>query len=234
MNRKTLFVLVIVLLATQACSAFAREPVETRAVDEFTRINNNTPYNVIVTQGDSYSLTIDADANLLKVITTEVFGDTLTIGTKPNRLLILRPVTITITARALEEISLGSTGNGEVTGFSGESFNALVTSTGNLKIMDLHVASLNALIASTGNLTMDGSADQAEVVATSTGNCYCKNFKADRVSAEVTSTGNITIWAVDAIDASTTSSGMVYYYGDPQSVRKQATSSGKIYHRGSK
>jgi hypothetical protein len=221
-----------VLLATQACSAFARDPVETRAVGEFTRITNSTAFNV--TQGDSYSLTIDAQKNLIPFITTEVTGDTLTIGTKPNRLLILRPVTITITARALEEISLGSTGNGEVTGFSVESFKAVVGSSGNMRIKDLHVASLKAVIASSGNLTMDGSADRASVEAMSSGNCYCKNFKADRVSAEVTSAGNITIWAVDAIDASTTSSGMVYYYGDPQSVTKHATSFGKIYHRSSK
>ncbi len=55
-----------------------------RTVSDFSKVELQSIGNLTIKQGDSESLTVKADDNLLPYITTDVSGDTLVIGMKPN------------------------------------------------------------------------------------------------------------------------------------------------------
>jgi hypothetical protein len=55
---------------------------ETRAIGEFTGIQAGGAFTIIITQGDSYGLTVEADKDLIQYIETKVVGSTLKINMK--------------------------------------------------------------------------------------------------------------------------------------------------------
>lgn len=243
--RKALLALTVLLLASLACSIDINGAgitrgsgtviTEERAVADFTRIDSGTSIDVTVTKGDSYSLKIEGEDNILPLVTTEVSGGALIISTKPNTSYsTTKRMHITITAKELVEMRVSASGDVEVSGFSGENFKAVVSASGRLRINDLQVNALEARISASGDIVVDGSAERLQVRVSASGNFEGEDFKAQRVDAETSASGNITVWAVEAIDASTTASGNVTYSGDPSSVKENESASGRIYHKGSK
>ena len=63
---------------------------ETRDVSGFTEVSLEVPSTLYIEQGDTESLTIEADDNVLELIETEVVGSRLTLGIKPSIRLELR------------------------------------------------------------------------------------------------------------------------------------------------
>ena len=86
---------------------------ETRKVDDFTTIELDYPAQVYVTQGDSVSVKIEAEDNLLPGLQTRVRNDTLEIFYKTDdnkHVNQTKPIKITIVVKDLKEVDLGSAG----------------------------------------------------------------------------------------------------------------------------
>jgi hypothetical protein len=76
------FILAAVMVVLQALSAFAKNSTEDRHLTGFSAVNVAGSFDVYITQGSSESVKVDAPADIIGRIVTEVEGGTLKIYTK--------------------------------------------------------------------------------------------------------------------------------------------------------
>jgi hypothetical protein len=72
---------VLVLPACSVVTGSGQTESETREVSGFTRVDLSGSGEVTVVQGDVESLTVEADENVLPVLTSDVSDSTLKLGT---------------------------------------------------------------------------------------------------------------------------------------------------------
>ena len=87
MRNRCLLAIVAVLLLPTGCSVVSgsgQVASETRPVSGFTGIDLSGTGEVIIEQGETESLTIEADDNVLPVLTSEVEDSVLRLDQKPR------------------------------------------------------------------------------------------------------------------------------------------------------
>ena len=199
--------------------------------------------------GDTEELRIEADDNLLQYFEAGMDGDTLDIGTR--RGFNLRPsqkVRYTLTVKELDFIGLSSSGNAHAPALSADRFEISISSSGDLSLDGVDANALRVQISSSGDvsvngidaraldvhITSSGDVDIGEGVAdtqviriSSSGDYNGESVRSDHVTARLTSSGSARLWAAESLDATLSSSGSVYYRGDPQ-VSDSHSSSGRV------
>ena len=105
MQNRCLLAMVAVLLVLGGCSVVSgsgQVKSETRQVSGFTGIELSGNGEVTIEQGDTESLTIEADDNVLPVLTSEVEDSVLRLGTKPRTTVQTRsPIRYRVTLKDL-------------------------------------------------------------------------------------------------------------------------------------
>jgi hypothetical protein len=130
---------------------------ETRAVGPFTTIEAGAGIQVQVSIGSPVRLEVSAQSNVLPVIATTVSGDTLTIDASED-FPTSEPVTVTVTAPALDGISLSGGAQARLDGVAADELALTVKGGARLTV-----------VGSSGKVTLtaDGgsTADLRELVA---------------------------------------------------------------------
>ena len=85
---------------------------EAREVRGFDRLSLTSSGEVILTQGDRESLTVETDDNLMRHIKTEVEGGTLTLGTRTGVVVSPTKLVFTLTVKDLDGMT--ATGSGDI------------------------------------------------------------------------------------------------------------------------
>ena len=92
---------------------------EDRTATPFRQISVNVGMKVIVGTGRDTSVTLEAQQNLLPLITTEVRGDQLVVEVAPPGVTSTEPITLTIQVPELDSITLGAGVTGTVEDMGG-------------------------------------------------------------------------------------------------------------------
>jgi len=181
---------------------------QTRAVPAFHIVELAGGNNVVVHVGGEQSVVVEADDNLLNRVTTEVQSGTLVIGNTPGSIQTKSPMSVEVTVRTLDALTLAGGGNIVVTGIKAES--------------------LEVALSGSGNITGSGGATSLDVSLDGSGNAWFTRVAANHVHAVLTGSGNIFVTARKSLDASVPGSGTISYAGNPQDVTKSITGSGAI------
>lgn len=104
---------------------------EGRDVSGFDEIVVMVSGNVVVTVTGTESLTIEAEDNILPLLTTEVRGGRLELGSNSS-FSTTRGVTYTITAVALKGVEIDGSGDVAASGIDADSFEATINGSGNV------------------------------------------------------------------------------------------------------
>ena len=103
MRSRVALALCLALLLLAACSATrgsGQLATSQREVTGFTKVELTGQGDVIIEQTGSDSLTISAEDNLLPLLTSDISGDTLVLGTKPNTSIVTtKPITYSVTVK---------------------------------------------------------------------------------------------------------------------------------------
>ena len=206
---------------------------ESRNVSGVTGVELATLGNLTIEVGDSESLRIEAEDNLMEHIETEVRGGKLRIGTQGNvRLNATRPVNYYLTVTGLDTIEISSSGDIQAPDLEAERFSITISSSGDLEIGLLNAGSLDVNISSSGNLDIAGGQVQTlNVNISSSGNYNAPDLESADAEVRLTSSGSATIWARDSLKANLSSSGDLRYRGNP-TVDATTTSSGDVVQIG--
>lgn len=194
---------------------------ENRPVSGFTKVQLDGIGDLSITMGNTESLVVEADENLLPHIITEVRGGTLIIRMEEDvRLLnMISDVNYTLTAKTLESVELNGLGNIEVAPLNTEALTIILDGSGAITLDELVADGLQADLNGLGSLTVSGGKVTAQqVTLAGAGSYQAGDMVSETASISLTGLGSATVWVTGTLDAELTGAGSLEYYGKPQAT----------------
>lgn len=169
---------------------------EERDVSGFKRVEINMGAELILEQGETEGLTIEARENLLPYLTSEVSGNKLILSTqKGYSLVTATPIIYRLTVKDLDEVVI----NGAVM----------------LSGSDLSLDKLEVTFNGAGNCTLSGSIDDQRIIISGGANYDAGQVESRDVRVEINGLGTVFVNASDTLDVTINGTGTVTYSGNP-------------------
>ena len=222
---------------------------QSRSIGDISGVELTIEGTLHIEMGSSESLSIEAEDNLLEYIQTDERAGKLVIRTSPGyNLRPTRPINYYLTVDELDSIGTFSSGDVEAgdlqadslsttTSSSGSisigrlgctSLQAQISSSGDVVVTDLMADSINVRITSSGSLEiLGGQVDQQNITLSSSGEYRANDLASLEADVTLTSNGSATIRVSDRLSGRLSSSGDIYYIGNP-TVDVSTSSSGKV------
>lgn len=236
-----LMALFIIISTTSSCErgvfcTMGKGELVTATLDlpTITGFDNASSADVIITQGETQSITVTAQQNIIDKMKRKVTGGTWDIDID-GCISSHKDITIEITMAKLE--FAGISGSGTVTGTnrfteladvalsisgSGDMYldmdasriDATITGSGGMD-MDLNATSVSASTSGSGDYKLSGTTDTFSHDVTGSGNCEAFNLDSRTASIKVTGSGDCETTVSESLDVNITGSGNVSYKGQP-------------------
>jgi hypothetical protein len=235
-----------VLLAPQACNLEAiggldRSGVihgsgvvveEVRALRGASGLILEAPGTVHVTLGDSSSIRLEIEDNLLPHIVLQVDAGRLRIGVDPRvRLQPTVPIRYHVTMRELGRITAAGEGRVEADGLRGDQLLVSSSGSGGVRLADLRVRRLSVAVTGAGAVRTGGRVPLVDLSLAASGPFQGRELDTDEAVVSVAGSGSATLQVRRRLDANVSGSGSVLYYGSPE-VTASIAGSGEVRQAG--
>lgn len=238
-NWQLLTILTLVVLLLSACGAsYVRGSgnviTEDRNVSGFNGLNMAGYGEVIITQGDAESLTIETDENLLQYIQTEVRNNTLYIEFTDK--VIPDPslsITFNLSIIDLESLELAGAGSFDIKALDTPSLGILFNGAGNIDLESLTADQITVQLNGAGSIKAAGEVAKQDVTISGAGKYSTPDLKSSQADVLVEGLGQVEIWVTDTLNVNIEGAGSVNYYGSP-SVTQNVEGAGSIQSLGAK
>lgn len=217
---------VLVLLLTGCASSIVgsgRVVTESRPVSDFDALDFSGVGEVTITQGDTESLTIQAEDNLMPLIRTQVKDRTLTIGVANQADLFqfapTRPIRFNLAVKNLEGIEISGAGHVQSASLKSDRFSIKVNGVGSIVLDRLEANEVDSSVSGAGHLEIGGQVVNQAAQLSGLGNYQARNLNSQAARVTLTGAGNATLAAQDNLDVTITGAGAVHYYGNPRISR---------------
>ena len=215
------------LLVAVAIHATAQSK-EDRSLSSFDRLSVGEAITVYLTQGSSESATVEISGADLDDVVTEVSGNRLKIEMEGNRNYRDLEVTVYVTYRSLDELSVSSAADLYTRGpIKASSLEIDVSSAGDAEV-EVDVDELIVEVSSSGDLTVSGNANSQKVGVSSAGSYYGYDMTSKSARVNVSSAGSAKVNVAEDIKASASSGGSVRYKGNPDRRDTNSSSGGSV------
>ena len=215
--KKTVFVIVILFIGLAAgCTRIeniggvkgsGNAKTESRNVSGFKEIKAENAVELEITVQKDFSLTIEADDNLLEKIKTEVSGNTLKISTKEN-ITSKNKIKIKVSLPELTKLDISGASKANISGVKTDSLK------------------LNASGAS--KIKVDGEVKSLEAIASGASGIDAENLKTENAKANSSGASNITVSPTGELDAEASGASSVTYTGEPKNIKQNASGASTI------
>lgn len=229
--------LLLTLLSLSLCVSCSKEKegvvgsgktiVETREVFGFDRIFFSGSGNLYITQGGEESLKIEAEDNIVSLLTTEVTDGNLYISFKemPN-IRSTKPVNLYAKVKKLQEIHLSGSGTISSQHLDVQTLKVNVSGSGNTDLT-LFGNKLIAILSGSGKFIMKGAVNIQDIWISGSG-IYEANLLQSKISnINVSGAGRVLVNVQDDMNVRISGAGSVYYIGNPK-ITQSIAGSGKI------
>jgi hypothetical protein len=231
-----LFVVLFVAMVTLGCGGFTdivqrAEKIdiitpsdtiisETRDVSDFSGIDMQTFGRVIISQGDSESLTVEGSDNVVPLISTKVVNGTLVIDTTKNFNILnmneYKVLTFTIVVKDLSNLSVSGAGKIEMDRLSTSRFSLDMSGAGELTLDELSAEQLDVNLSGAGSIEISGQVTKATIEIPGAGSVNAGDLECQTATVDISGLGGATVWVTDQLNGSISGAGSVSYYGNPQ------------------
>jgi len=262
MKRLTIAMLFLIM-ASLACSFETSGQVRgsgnivkhTYAVKDFDQVELNTIGEVFIKQGDTESLTIETDDNILPLLDPKVENGRLILreevnghNYKPSGTVIytitvkdLSAVTtaasgdITIGALTTDKLSVLTNASGDVAIAAVKAVQVSIKSdgSGSIKISDLEAESIQISSLASGKIQVAGSVTTAHIATNGSGEVLAGDLHAAHGDVSIQASGSVAVWIDDTLGVAISGSGNLKYYGAP-ALTQNISGSGKLESLGKK
>ena len=198
---------------------------ETREVKDFDQVKLREYGELIITQGEQESLTIEADEELLPKIQTEVANRKLTIAIDQDWIeqltthLTTRKIKYHLQLKNIQKLEISGAASVKAAKLTADRLELKVGGAANINIRQIQARRLEVELPGTGNLDLAGQADEQTVVVSGAGMYRAPRLETQKTSIEITGLGKAIVWAVTDLDVTITGFGSVRYYGEPRVKR---------------
>jgi hypothetical protein len=172
---------------------------ETRTVPEFTEIEVSGALELRLGLQKPQSVVLGGDDNLLPLVTTDVTGKRLVIGSKQS----LRPELDLVATVAAEDVSL-------------------VRCSGACKVTvtDLKNERFTLEVSGAGSLDASGETKELRIDVSGAGSVAAEKLAASSVTVRTSGAGDVAVGKADKLDVEISGAGSVSYQGDPAITKK--------------
>jgi hypothetical protein len=244
MNTKLLKVvglLAVGVLLLSACNITAARGsgnvvTEERQVSGFDSVALSGVGEVIITQGDQESLTIETDDNLMRYIETEVRNGTLELGFASNTIPIpSRSIVFRVSVVNLTGLDSSGAGSFEIDGLDTDRLRVTLSGAGDIGIDSLNASDLEIQASGAGNIQAAGAVATQEIDLSGLGNYNAPDLESRTASVRISGAGNAVVWVLDTLDVEISGAGNVEYYGSPTAtVTEDLIGAGRVTRQGEK
>lgn len=219
----------VLLLAAGCGQAREAGPATTsqRAVSGFSAVQLETSGDLTINVGEGESLTIDAGANVIDGLTSDVVDGTLVLGGRSGS-WFGGSIRYTLTVTSLERIELDGSGSITGTGALTGDGTVAVSGSGSTTLSGLRLTGLTADLSGSGDLTLTGSATTASVTISGSGDFDGSGLATEQATVDVSGSGQARVDVSGTLAATVSGSGDVIYTGNPASVQRERSGSGDI------
>jgi hypothetical protein len=237
-------VLLAAVLVTSAGYTYAKPVVtvkssayrdtEDRHLSGFKAVDVAGSFDVYVTQGETESVKVDAPANVMDHIITEVEDGVLKIYDKKHNGSgnwfngDHKKIVVYVTVRDLNAV--GVSGSGDVffkDGVKSDNLKIRVSGSGDVS-GKIDAKTLACSISGSGNMKLNGHAEDSNVSVSGSGDYSGRALTTTSTTVQVSGSGNANINASTNIVVAVSGSGDVKYTGGAQHVIKSKSGSGDI------
>ena len=174
---------------------------ETYNLSGFEEISVSGAYDLDVTVGEAFSITVSGHAEEMENLKVEVKNGELHLGkVKNKRMKNTNGVQAKITMPRLSAMSVAGVAEGTVTGIDAEDFE-----------LD---------IAGVGELRLSGTCQHLEADIAGVGEIKARDFKCEDVHVSLAGVGEAEVYASKSVDVSAMGVGEVNVWGKPEDVTK--------------
>jgi hypothetical protein len=207
-----------------------------REVSGFDAIRLEYPAQVLIQQGGSESVKIEAEDNLLPNLKTEVRSGRLEIFYRREGGKHVNPtktVKITIVVKDLKDVDFSSAGELVIEKLKTDNLDVSLSGAGNLKLNDIQVKGLGVSLSGAGSMSASGTADNLDVSISGLGDFKGGDLHSQDARASISGAGSATLWVDNDLTAQISGAGSVSYYGSA-SVTRQISGVGDVKKLGDK
>jgi hypothetical protein len=228
--------LVIIVVVLSACTTVAGSGdmiSESREVSGFDSVDLSGSGDVIITQGEGESLTIETDDNVMQYITSEVRDGTLHLGTEPRTIVRPTRLVFTLGVDELAAVDVSGSSSIEAASIETDGLEIDVSGSGSVNVDSLTAGDLRVRISGSGVVQLAGEVPEQDIEISGSGDYRAGDLLTETTAVSVSGSGEATLWTTGSLDASVSGSGTINYYGAP-TVTSSSSGSGDINGMGEK
>jgi hypothetical protein len=210
---------------------------DTRQVKDFTAVSIKYPADVVIQQGTTDSVTLEADENLLPQLRTEIKSGVLYIeNSEPDWKKRVNPsstVRVKIVSQDLRAVEFSSAGTMRIENIKGENLDIAINGAGEVILKNLEVDKLSCRLSGAGSIAADGTTNEISLRISGMGNFNGGELHAQIAFVNISGAGQAILWLDQQLTAEISGAGSVDYYGSPR-VDKQISGAGGVNQLGNK
>jgi hypothetical protein len=192
---------------------------QSRSVSGFNAVQIDGAGELIITQGESESLEIRAEDNIIDELTSEVQGTKLVLGYRDNFLrntiIPTERITYTLTVIDLSEVTINGAADMEIDSLETDVLALNINGAGQVSINQLMADDLTVHISGTATIEIAGQVAQQSITIDGAGNFEAGDLATSSTTVDINGLGNATVWATETLDISIDGGGNLRYYGLP-------------------
>jgi Putative auto-transporter adhesin, head GIN domain len=205
---------------------------EDRQATTFKNIGTSGTFKVYITQGNTHSIRIEAESNLLPYIETKIDGEDLEVRVKKGyNLKPTKDVNVYVTLQEVRELAAsGSGGFYSKTKLKTDKLELAVSGSADADL-DVTSQQLEVGVSGASNVKLRGSATKAEYSISGKADIQAFDFQAQEVEIAISGSGNANVNAQKKLDIAVSGMGNIKYKGNPE-IKQSVSGMGKIAKEG--
>lgn len=204
---------------------------ESRLVSDFHTIHLSCSAEVVLMEqnpGEPMKVIVQAQPNLIPLITTQVNGENLEIdmeGCVSNS----NPVIVQVYGHGLTALSNSSSGS--ISGsnkITSELFALELNGSGNIQL-EIQAHEVDIEQNGSGNIQVSGNTHKIEIENASSGSCDAISLIANEAQVNLSGSGAVSVFANEEMNLELLGSGSITYGGKPAKINTKKDGSGEIH-----
>jgi len=203
---------------------------ETTSLQGIEEIRLQGQGQIYLRQGETESLRIEAEDNIMPMIETIASGKSLKLKLNAGLFRSVIPrkgIKYYITLKKPRQVVISGSASLNAESISVDEFTTRINGSSKCRINNINANRILSVINGTGDFYVSGNVLEQGVDISGSGNYRGRDLVSDAARVEISGSGKTTIHAIAKLDVKISGSGKVIYHGSP-SINQKVSGSGSI------
>ena len=186
------------------------------AISDFDKVEISHSFEVDIKQGESFSVIIRVDDNLVEQLQVEKFGSTLKIGLEPAVSIVSNAtLEAEITMPELTGLDLSGASNATISGFKSTKNLTVDLSGASSLVGDIGAGDISIDLSGSSNANLTGSGGNLTLDASGSSDVDLSDFPVADAEIDASGASTVTVNASGRLDVEASGASNVTYLGEP-------------------